>query len=285
MVGQVDQVRTACNGAGVTDTPAETYEALLRRAEEDPAVLAFWLGGSRGMGKPTRFSDYDVGIIVAEDAYQPFCRDLGFEGPFQADWRPGVDLMVRTLPMFEAFAAWGTDEAPYRYAFAHLKALVDKTGWAQPLIDAKACVPTDAVAGFIEASLDHALNQAYRGLKCLRDGDPAASRLEAAQGIYPFLDAVFALHGGRLRPYFKYLSWELDAFPLDRLASDGATLMDRLAAVLSPDGAASLSGLLAAVEAPFRAAGHDHAFDGWGETLDWILTWRPPGAPAAGTYP
>jgi len=260
----------------VTETPAETYDALLRRAEADPAVLAFWLGGSRGMGRPTEFSDYDVGIIMAEDAYEPFCRELGLEGPFQADWRPGVDLMVRTFPMFEAFATWGTDEAPYRYAFAHLKALIDKTGRAQPLIDAKACVPAGAVPDFIDASLDHALNQAYRGLKCLRDGDPAASRLEAAEGINPFLDAAFALHGGRLRPYFKYLRWELDAYPLDRLPFDSPALMDRLAAVLSPGGAVALSELLAAAQAPSRAAGHVHAFDGWGEKLDWILAWRPP---------
>ncbi len=256
-------------------TPAETYAALLARAEEDPAILAFWLGGSRGMGKPTAFSDYDVGIIVAEDAYEPFCRELGLDGPFQADWRPGVDLAVRTLPMFEAFAAWGTDEAVYRYAFAHLKALVDKTGRTQALIDAKACVPADAVPGFIHASLDHAINQAYRGLKCLRDGDAAASRLEAVEGINPFLDAAFALHGGRLRPYFKYLRWELEASPLDRSPFDGPALMDRLLAVLAPVGAVDLSELLAALEAAFRAAGHGAAFDGWGETLAWILTWRP----------
>ena len=268
----------------VTETPAETYAALLQRAEGDPAILAFWLGGSRGMGRPTEFSDYDVGIIVADDAYAPFCRELGFEGPFRADWRPGVDLMVRTFPMFDAFAAWGTDEAPYRYAFAHLKALVDKTGRAQALIDAKACVPTESVPDLIDASLDHALNQAYRALKCLRDGDPAASRLEAVEAINPFLDAAFALHGGRLRPYFKYLRWELDAFPLDRLPFDGPALMDRLAAVMTPGGGVVLSGLLAAAQATFRAGGHGPVFDGWGEKLEWILSWRPAGD-LAGTYP
>lgn len=265
-------------------TPAETYATLLARAEADPDILAFWLGGSRGMGRPTEFSDYDVTIVVAENAYAPFCQELGLEGPFQADWRPGVDLAVRTLPMLEAFAAWGTDETPYRYAFAHLKALVDKTGRAQVLIDAKACVPADAVAGFIHASLDHALNQTYRALKCLRDDDPAASRLEAVEGINPFLDAAFALHGGRLRPYYKYLRWELATFPLDRLPLDGAELMDRLTTVLAPGGAVALSGLLAASQDAFRAAGHGGAFDGWGEQLDWILGWRPL-ADVAGTNP
>jgi hypothetical protein len=250
------------------------YLALLERARTDPGILAFWLGGSRGMGRPTQWSDFDVGMIVAEDAYERVRGELGLAGDFQADWRPGVDLSVRTFPMFEAFAAWGSDETGYRYTFAHLRALVDKTGRAQPLIDAKARVPAEAVRAFIHASLDHALNQAYRGLKCLRDGDPAASRLEAAEAVNPFLDAAFALHGGRLRPYFKYLRWELDTFPLERLAFDGAALMDRLAAALSPDGAIALSRLLADTQDAFRAAGHGAAYDGWGETLAFILTWR-----------
>ena len=35
---------------------ALVYESLLKRAHEDPAILAFWLGGSRGMGRATPHS-------------------------------------------------------------------------------------------------------------------------------------------------------------------------------------------------------------------------------------
>ena len=265
--------------AGAALEAAQTYEALLQRAKDDPTILAFWLGGSRGMGRPTEWSDYDVGIIVADEAYAPLCREFGLTAPFQADWRPGVDLVVRTFPMLETFAAWGSDEAGYRYTFAHLKALIDKTGRAQPLIDAKARVPPDAAPGFIDASLDHALNQAYRSLKCLRDGDRLASRLEAAQGVNPFLDAAFALHDGRLRPYFKYLAWELEAFPLDRLRFDAKSLLDGLGVVLSPRGGPALSRLLAECRCAFVAAGHGGVFDGWGEALPWILAGEPAGTP------
>ncbi len=185
-----------------------------------------------------------------------FRQELGLDGSFQGDWRPGIDLSVRTFAMFEPFAAWGSTERGYRYMFAHLTALVDKTGRAQPLIDAKACVPADAVAGFIHDSLDHALNQAYRALKCLRDGDPAASRLEAAEGVNPFFDAAFALHCGRLRPYYKYLRWELETWPLTQLPTGGAALMDRAMDVLGPGGGPALSALLAETAPAFRAAGH-----------------------------
>src|ERR1022692_3174056 len=184
----------------MTETPAETYAALLRRAEEDPTVLAFWLGGSRGMGRATQHSDYDCFFIVDEVADSSFRGEFGLGGHYQMDWRPKIDLIVTTFPMFEEMAAWDSPERSFRYAFAHLKALVDKTGRAQPMIDAKARVPADAVADFVETSLDYLINQLYRALKCLRDDDPVASRLEAAEAVKPFLDAIFAVHGGRLRP-------------------------------------------------------------------------------------
>ena len=259
----------------VSTTPAESYAALLQRAKDDPAVLAFWLGGSRGMGQPKQYSDYDCAFIVADDAYAAFCAEFGLAEPFQADWRPGIDLAIRTFPMLEAAAAWGSDEQSYRYGFAHLTAIIDKTGRAQPLIEAKARAPAGEVSAFIHASLDYALNQAYRGLKCLRDGDPEASRLEAAEAVAPFLDAAFALHERRLRPYYKYLRWELETFPLERLPFGASEMMERLAELLSDRPAPALSRLLADSHPAFRAAGHGAAFDGWGGKLAWILGGDP----------
>ena len=257
----------------------QTYEALLKRAQDDPAILAFWLSGSRGKGRPTAHSDYDIMILVADGAYKAFCRELGLEGAFQGDWRPGVDLGVGTLRSFEAAASWDSPARGYRYGHARVKAIIDKTGKAQALLDAKGCVPADAVAEFIDDSLDHAINQAYRALKCLRDGDPGASRLEAAEGVNPFFDAVFALHGGRLRPYYKYLRWELETWPLTLLPTPGVALMDRTLDVLGARGGPALSALLAEAQAAFRAAGHGAVFDGWGSQLDWILNGDPDATP------
>ena len=190
---------------------------------------------------------------------------------------PGLDLGVMTLSEFEAYAAWGSADAWARYGYAHLKADIDKTGRVQPLIDAKGCVPVEAAPRFIDASLDHLLNQLYRGLKCLRDGELVASRLEAAEGIKPFLDAVFALHGGRLRPYYKYLAWELTTHPLQRLPFDGSKLSHRLPEVLGADGALALQALVADTHTVFREAGHVSVFADWGEAVDWMLSWTPAG--------
>jgi hypothetical protein len=255
-------------------TPAEVYAALLARAEQDPNVLAFWLGGSRGMGRPTEHSDYDCALIVADQAIDALRTEFGIEGVAQMDWRPGVDLLLMTMGQLEHAAAWGSDQMGHRYAFAHLRAMIDKTGEAQPLIDAKARVPHEAVAGFIEGSLDYLINQLYRALKCLRDGDAPASRLEAAEAVKPYLDAVFALHGGRLRPYYKYLAWELETYPLDQLAFAPQELLDRLAAVLGEQAGLALRDLVAATLPAFRSAGFTASVAGWGEAMDWMLAWR-----------
>jgi hypothetical protein len=158
---------------------------------------------------------------------------------------------------------------------SQLKALGDKSCRAQPLIDSKARVPQEAVAGFVEDSLDYLINQLYRGLKCLRDGDPQASRLEAAEAVKPFLDAVFALHGGRLRPYYKYLAWELETYPLDQLALGPREILGRLSDVLGEQAALALRDLVAATLPAFRAADFMASIGGWGEAMDWMLAWRP----------
>jgi hypothetical protein len=258
---------------------AQTYEALLKRAREDPAILAFWLGGSRGMGRATRHSDYDVWLAPTDAAVEELRAEFGLGGLAQTGWRPGVDLIVTTIGELERLHVSESNSNGRSYMFAHLKAMVDKTGEAQRLIDAKARVPTAEVPRVIHDALDHALNQAYRALKCLRDGDTAASRLEAAEGVNPFFDAAFALHGGRLRPYYKHLRWELETWPLTQLPTGDAALMDRALAVLGAGGGPALSALLAEAQAAFRAAGHGAAYDGWGEVLDWILTGRPDARP------
>jgi hypothetical protein len=221
------------------------------------------------MDHATPHSDYDCMVILDDATPTRVRRDI------EALACAGLDLGVMTLSEFEEYAAWGSADAWARYGYAHLKADIDKTGRVQPMIDAKGCVPVGAAPSFIDASLDHLLNQLYRGLKCLRDGDPAASRLEAAEGIKPFLDAIFALHGRRLRPYYKYLSWELANLPLERLPFDGHTLTRRVADVLGTDGALALQALVADTHPLIRQAGHISVFDGWGEAMDWMLGWTP----------
>ncbi len=236
------------------------YFDLLELAEASSEALAFWLTGSRGKGRETAASDYDCVLIVRDEVLDAWCaRHAGRA-------RGQTDCTVKTLEGLRAHAAWGGPDAWDRYSYAHVRVLVDRTlGLCQQIIDEKACVPTSEVAGFIDLSLDHYLNQTYRALKCLRDGLPLAARLEAAEAIAPLLDALFALDGGRLRPFYKYLEWELAGHPL----ATGQALALKTPALLDPD-AEVLKGLLRDIDPLFRAAGHGAVFDGWGTDLTWM---------------
>lgn len=244
------------------------FGGLLAAAEASPEVLGFWLGGSRGKGRPTVHSDYDVSLVVAD----------GHQAPWRARLAAldGFDALVFDHAGFAAYAAWGGPQAWDRYSFAHVRALIDRTGDIQRLIDAKAVIPAEHVAAFVDAALDRFVNQLYRACKCLRDGDALASRLETAQGPDAFLDALFALAGGRLRPYPKYLAWELAEHPLQDAAWTGREIQTLLDTALTRAPIAALQAMLAGLEPMARAAGHGAVLDAWGDQLAMVRTFRVP---------
>ena len=61
--------------------------------------------------------------------------------------------------------------------------------------------------------LDGYVNFAYRALKNQRDGRMLEARLDAGESVSWLLHVMFTL-AGRLRPYNKYLPWELRTHPL-----------------------------------------------------------------------
>ncbi|WP_148613148.1 hypothetical protein [Nocardioides rubriscoriae] len=61
--------------------------------------------------------------------------------------------------------------------------------------------------------LDGFVNFAYRALNSDRDGRPLERRLDSAEAVAWLLDTVFVMEG-RVRPYNKYLAWELHEHPL-----------------------------------------------------------------------
>lgn len=241
---------------------ADHFSAILNIAKSDPNVLGFWLGGSRGKGHETEHSDYDCTMIVKEEALQDYRRR------FQ-ERKHDVDLSVTTLDEFAKYAEWGSSTAWDRYNFAHTKALVDKTGLVQKMIDEKGNMPPAEIVPFIRRSLDHYVNQVYRSLKCRRDGNIAGARLDAAEGCNPLLDAVFALDG-RLRPYHKYLAWELKNYPMERLGFAGEELVTSLLEILSTGDTRVQQKLFVRMEGLFRSHGYGDVFDAWGDDLAWI---------------
>jgi hypothetical protein len=96
-----------------------------------------------------------------------------------------------------------------RYSLAWVEPRLDKTGEvAEALRDATRVDPKSAAE-----PLDGYVNLYYRSLKNARVGLELASLLDAQESIPWFLEFVFAVHG-RLRPYNKWLEWELEHHPL-----------------------------------------------------------------------
>ena len=88
------------------------YAHLLDRAAADTDVLGLVLGGSRGKGLVRPGSDYDVDLVVADEAVATY------RGFVERNAR-GNDVQVFTLSGFRDHAAWGSPTAWARYNYAH----------------------------------------------------------------------------------------------------------------------------------------------------------------------
>lgn len=133
-------------------------------------------------------------------------------------------------------------------------------GMATARSDHDVIVVVDEAARWSREYLDGYVNFIYRAAKNRRDGRADLARLEEMESVSWFLFTLFALHG-RLRPYNKYLCWELETYPLGE-PWDAATLPARLAD--------DPAGLLPDIEELARARGHGDVLEAWGDELDLL---------------
>jgi hypothetical protein len=247
-------------GELVTDTPAEEFAALLSRSEADARVLGVILSGSQAReGTATTHSDYDVLLVVTDEA----------EGLLSAEHRRDSRFDVSTMPLkeFRTHALPGSGVEWNRYAFTHAKVLKDTVdGLIAGLITAKAQLTPAEAAQLAPEILDGFLNSVYRCLKNDRDGNTVGARLDGAEAIPHYLTYVFALHG-RIRPYNKYLAWELERYPLSQPEWAHDKLVPRLTQAHSDDAAQTVRSLFNELEPRARAAGHGPVLDEWGDDL------------------
>ncbi|MHA1885177.1 MAG: nucleotidyltransferase domain-containing protein [Promethearchaeota archaeon] len=250
-------------------TPAEIFKKLCNKAKKDSNIVGFFLGGSRGKGFQTKHSDYDTYIIVKDS----FINQYKEKYPFRKF--PGIDLIIFSISQFENYARWGSDEMWDRYSFSHVKALIDKNGKIQEILDEKGKIPEKLLSKFIAGSLDAYINYLYRSLKCIRDGNIEAARLEAALSIPGFLNVIFAIHNGRLRPYYKYLIWELETFPLTKFPLDAKQIISILMKILDSADSKTQQRLLRITEEILRKEGFGNVFESWGDDFPWMKNFIP----------
>jgi predicted nucleotidyltransferase len=220
------------------------FDELMARARADPGVVGVVLTGSHARGLATEHSDIDVGVIIGETGASSWQRRRTRE----------IDQFVCTVDeLADTSVGW------QRYAYRGCRVLLDeRDGLVQRLADRQARPTPDEARTWARDGLDGYVNFLYRAAKSRRDGEHVAAALDTAESVSWLLTTVFALHG-RLRPYNKYLRWELDTYPL---GEPWTALPERVAE--------DPAGLFADVERLAREQGLADVLDEWGDDLELV---------------
>jgi hypothetical protein len=219
------------------------------RAREE--IVALYVFGSRGRDfMVDARSDWDVCVVLAGDAARErFDREFPYTHGAQ------VEIVSATLDGLRSLSSEHS-----RYAAAHADVLLDKTGGELTRVVADLeSLPSGSRDGIVREALDGYINHAYRSLRY-------GTRLDAVEAIPHALRTIFAL-ADRVRPYNKYLEWELRHHPLEGwTADDLLPLLDRvLAGEPEPQ-----HELFNRIEPPARNAGFGDVVDGWEPDVDWL---------------
>ncbi len=245
----------------------DAFDAFLRSAEEDARVVGVVLSGSAAReGMATARSDYDLYVVV-EDSVPDADPLLGLSGFRSAQ----LDLSVLRLAEFRDYAMPAHPAWWDRFAFVGARVVFDRlSGLIGSLVADKTVLSEVDAYRRVADYLDAYTNSVYRSLKNHRDGRMSAARLDAADTIPCLLTVLFALQR-RIRPYNKYLEWELGQRPLDGECWAAPALLGALSRILDDGDPATQRSLFAAIEGVARAQGHGEILDSWGDDLVFLL--------------
>lgn len=211
-------------------------DELLAKARQDENVVGVVVHGSRGRGLHVHEgSDWDVIVVVRERTGRYDSAERG--GELEASEVTSLaDLPTWLLPAL----TWTTPA-------------LDKTG----AVAAQLAEVTKVDPATAAEPLDGYVNSYYRSAKNARAGLELAALLDAQESIAHYLEFVFAVHG-RVRPYNKWLEWELREHPLP-VDLDLA----RLERIARTGDLAEQQALFRETEALARAQDHGATIDGW----------------------
>jgi predicted nucleotidyltransferase len=245
------------------DLSDDVLGELLARVDADPNVLGLVLTGSQAReGMVTLNSDTDVLVVV----------DAEGRKKWRGSHSPQLDIGIYTLDELSkpAMPRDDIDEWWNRYAFSHSAVLRDKLdGEIQKLVDGQAILTEQDATTLMLDFLDGYINFAVRSLKSIRDGRQLESRLDAAESISYALVTIYALER-RVRPYNKYLVWDLERFPLENPEFESARLVALLDGIRSESHVSAQRELFAAIEAVARRNGGAEIIDEWAADFELL---------------
>lgn len=248
----------------------DEYERVVSDARGNPAVVGLILTGSRGRNAFVRpDSDWDVRLIVGDEVFAEVKDTLGTRHGSR------VDVAVLSLQGFTETGEIGSETEWDRYSYVRAPVVIDKLGGRiTELVAAKSVLPPDKAPGIAAEALDDYINSYYRSLKNARVGLDIAAHLDAAESIGPLLTALFALDG-RVRPFNRFLEWELESFPLsDEMWAAGA-LLPRIQEIVTTGSAEAQASLFRDVEPSARAHDLGGVIDAWEPDVAWLRSGQP----------
>jgi predicted nucleotidyltransferase len=239
------------------------FRELLAHAEDDDGVVGLFVFGSRAReGFADDASDYDVGVVLREEALKAFDERWPYEHGAP------VEVASTTLAGLRDHAEPGTPSEWARYQYAHVELLVDKSGEVSAILAEKARLPEEHRRTIAADALDAYLNSTYRSLREHDRGLHLAARLDAAESVPPLLTAIFAFEQ-RVRPFNKYLEWELREHPLREPAWAVEPFLPRVERISAGD-AGEQRAMFRDVERVAREHGFGEVIDGWEPDVTWL---------------
>jgi hypothetical protein len=234
---------------------ALTYEEWLALARADSRIVGVVVTGSRGRNAYVRDeSDWDLRVVV-RDGEDEFARSLG------TPHGSAVEVAASTLDSFRTAPAWD------RYSYAHVEIPVDKLdGEIARVVAAKGTLAPAEARDLARERLAAYTNSLYRSLRDAVTGLELAARLDAAESLSSLLPALFALEE-RVRPFNKYLCWELETHPLREWET--SELLELVERSLDGDPDPQRT-LFRQVEAQARRHGHGDLVDEWGPQVAFL---------------
>ena len=228
-----------------------SFDDLVGVARSRQEIVGLYVFGSRGRDfMVDERSDWDVCVVLADaEARETFDRE------FPHSHGARVEIVTATLAELR-----GNESEHGRYAAAHADVVLDKTDRELTRVVAEQeSLPAGSRDAIVREALDGYVNQTYRSLRY-------GTRLDAAEAIPHALRTIFAL-AGRVRPYNKYLEWELRHHPLDGWDAD--ELLPLLDRVLTGEPEAQHE-LFRQIEDLARREGFGNVIDSWEPDVEWL---------------
>jgi hypothetical protein len=237
------------------------YEELVERARADDGVVGLILTGSRGRGFRVRpDSDHDVRLVLRDEALDTYSTPHGSP----------VEVAVVHSTRFERVGLPGSGSEWDRYSYVRCEIVLDKLdGGIARLVAEKASLSHAEAAALAPEALDGYVNAYYRSARNHQNELPLEAHLDASESVPPLLTALFALER-RVRPFNKFLGWELTQEPLPGEAWSVERLLPRLQRIVGSGELAAQQRLFRDVERLARERGLGAVIDGWEPDVAWL---------------